>query len=90
VAAAEETEAAPPVLQPQRANLTRRYLRVNEVAELFGMHRATVYRAVADGRLPAPRRLPSGRLGWPAEEIDELCANLPRVQHPSGEVNQDD
>lgn len=36
--------------------MSRRFLLVADVAELFRRHRSTVYRAVADGRLPPPRR----------------------------------
>lgn len=43
-----------------------------EVAELFGVTRATLYRWIAEGRIPEPARDPDN--GWPIWRQPELDA----------------
>ncbi len=59
-----------------------RFVRVNEVAQRLGVHRATIYRKIADGVLPPPVRLSGahgqrgGAVAWPEAEIDEYGQKL--------------
>lgn len=57
-------------------------LDIAEVARRIGVHRATIYRLVAAGRLPAPVRLTGqhgqagGRVAWPESELDAYARSL--------------
>ena len=66
----------------RRGMTMTRFVRVNEVAQRFGVHRATVYRKVADGELPPPVRLSGshgqrgGAVAWPESEVDAYARRL--------------
>ena len=47
-----------------------RVVRPKEAAQRIGVSRATLYRYVASGALPKPRRISPGVSGWLEETID--------------------
>ena len=57
-------------------------LRMHEVTRRIGVHRATIYRMVANGALPPPVRLSGehgqhgGAVAWPETEIAEFGRRL--------------
>lgn len=48
-----------------------RYLKVKEVAEVCGMARATIYRAMERNQFPLQRQITEGRVGWLKSDIAE-------------------
>lgn len=48
-----------------------RYLKVKEVAEICGMARATIYRAMERNQFPLQRQITEGRVGWLKSDIAE-------------------
>ena len=50
--------------------MSLRVVRPKEAAKRIGVSRATLYRYVASGALPKPRRISSGVSGWLEETID--------------------
>lgn len=56
-----------------QANIPR-LLQLDEVLEIFQISKATLYRAVRKGNLPAPIRVSTRRVGWSPSEI-ENCIN---------------
>lgn len=59
----------PPSRQQAMHNGGDRLLRLNEVCELLGTSRSTVWRWVKEGRLPRPMRLSSGSTRWSSSEL---------------------
>ena len=67
-------------------------LRMHEVARRIGVHRATIYRLIANGALPPPVRLSGahgqrgGAVAWPEAEIERYGQKLisERDAHQSG------
>ena len=55
-----------------------RLLRIAEVQEMTGLSRASVYKMVADGRLPPPVRLSSRCVRWRESELQATIEALPR------------
>lgn len=53
-------------------------LRLNEVCSKVGVSRATLYRRVREGSLPAPVHVGPRTSRWRLDEIDEYIANLPK------------
>ena len=49
---------------------TRRFLRMAEVEHRTGRSRTSIYRDVAEGRLPAPVKIGPRAIGWPSDVID--------------------
>lgn len=49
-----------------------RVVRPKEAAKRIGVSRATLYRYVASGALPKPRRISPGVSGWLEETIDSF------------------
>ncbi|MGR3539940.1 MAG: helix-turn-helix transcriptional regulator [Hasllibacter sp.] len=53
----------------------KRLLTDTEVAEFFGIHRATVWKWAKDGRLPAPIYPLGARIArWRREDIEQAIA----------------
>ncbi len=56
-----------------------RLLGRREVERRLGLSRASVYRLIARGELPAPLRLTSRAVRWPESEIEAWIASRPRA-----------
>lgn len=54
-------------------------LSAKAVSARVGLHRATIYRLVAQDKFPRPRQLPGRRTGWLVREVAEWEENLPVV-----------
>ena len=61
----------------------RRILRRDEVSELTGLRRATIYKKVADGSFPTPIRLGARSVGWRLSDIDAWLQAPERRWDPS-------
>ena len=59
-----------------------RLLRIAEVQEMTGLSRASVYKMVADGRLPPPVRLSARCVRWRESELQATIEALPRSSPP--------
>lgn len=53
-----------------------RLLRLPELLSIVGISRATAYRYLANGRLPAPVKLSTRCIVWKASTINEWMASL--------------
>jgi prophage regulatory protein len=54
-------------------NQTRHIVRMPEVRARTGLGPSTIYRLIALGKFPAPRRLPGvNAVGWFSDEIDAV------------------
>lgn len=53
-----------PLLPPPATENDERFVKLAGVCKRLGMHKTTVYRAIARGDLPALERLPSGLGGY--------------------------
>lgn len=49
-----------------------------EVERRTGIGRSALYRAMREGRFPAPLRVGPSSVRWPASEIEAWIASLPR------------
>lgn len=49
--------------------MSEEILRMNRVTATIGMGRSWLYRAVADGRFPAPVRLGARAIGWKRSDV---------------------
>jgi prophage regulatory protein len=56
-----------------------RLLRRKEVERLTGLSRPTIYRQMAAGTFPRPRRIGVQAVAWFASEIDQWKRDLPIV-----------
>ena len=61
----------------------RRVIRLEEVCELVGLARSTIYARVSAGGFPAPIRLGSRSVGWRLSDIDAWLAAPERNWDPS-------
>ncbi len=52
---------------------------MNDVQDLIGLHRSTVYRMIDRKEFPAPIRLSPNAVGWLREEVDEWVATRRRT-----------
>ena len=60
-----------------------RIVRREEVTRLTGLARATIYKKVADGSFPPPRRLGDRSVGWRASDISDWLQAPERQWDPS-------
>ena len=56
-----------------------RLLRHEDLQEILGFKRSTIYRMLQDGDLPPPIRVGPRAMRWRPEEIEEWLANQPRI-----------
>ena len=56
---------------------TDRLLNVDQVAEILGVSRVTIYRRLADGIIPAGVRLGPRAVRWRESTINDLIEGLP-------------
>ena len=56
-------------------------LNYQQVSELTGLHRSSIWRAARDGRFPAPVRLQGRRVGFIEAEVRDWIAARTRVDY---------
>lgn len=56
----------------QKNTQERRIYRIHDLAELFSVHQATIFRWIKQKRLPEPIRVSLRYCYWPASEIDAM------------------
>ena len=61
----------------------RKIVRLEEVCELVGLARSTIYAKVSAGGFPAPIRLGVRSVGWRLSDIDAWLAAPERKWDPS-------
>lgn len=54
-------------------------LSTSEVSKMFGVTRATLYRWIAEGKIPEPAKDPDS--GWPIWQQPELDAIVAAIKH---------
>ena len=59
-----------------------RLLKIAEVQKMTGLSRASIYKMVADGRLPPPVRFSSRCVRWHESEVLASIESLPRSLVP--------
>ena len=52
-----------------------RMMRINEVMDITGLSRATLYRKIAAGTFPAQHKIAARCCGWRASEVDLWLRN---------------
>lgn len=57
-------------------------LRRNDVLEIIGLSRSTLYYLVRDGRFPAPISIGQRAIGWRLTDVNEWVASRPQVGAP--------
>ena len=57
----------------QYPEIPRRFLRSREVAEIFGVHRVTIWRWVRAGTFPAPYLVDGNTQRWRGEDLRAWC-----------------
>lgn len=62
-----------------------RFLRMEQVQELFPVSRMTIYRLIKDGKFPAPRKL-GGRSVWRYAKVRDF---VDRLDPPEDESDDD-
>lgn len=55
-----------------------------QTAIYLGISKASLYRLVAAGKLPAPRVIVKRKTGWLRTELDTFVANLPMSKRMAG------
>ena len=63
----------------------RRIIRIDEVSQLTGLARSTIYKKVSEGSFPPPVRLGTRSVGWRLTDID-LWLQAPERQWDPSEV----
>ena len=59
--------------------MTDRMLHIEEVMEMTGLSRATIYRKMRKGQFPKPLKLGDRAVRWRQSEIEAWLASLPRA-----------
>ncbi len=62
-----------------RKPIAEKYLRRHAVEDLTGLSRSTIYHLMSLGQFPRQVKLTAKAVAWPASEILEWLANLPRA-----------
>ena len=60
----------------------RKILRIEEVTELVGLARSTIYAKVSEGGFPPPIRLGARSVGWRLSDLDRWLAAPERAWNP--------
>lgn len=58
--------------------LAKEFLTVQDVARLFSVSTRTVWRWIANGRLPAPLRLSEATIRWRRDDLNEHVLSVLR------------
>jgi prophage regulatory protein len=53
------------------------YLSINDVIDIVGVRKSTIYRWMEEGSFPRPRQLGANCVRWPASAIKEWQDSLP-------------
>ncbi len=61
----------------------RRIIRIDEVSQLTGLARSTIYKKVSEGSFPPPVRLGARSVGWRLTDIDVWLRAPERQWDPS-------
>lgn len=72
----------PPALTHYSSLPDEAHVRVDVVAGLIGASRATIYRMVSRGRLPAPRKLSPGVSAWRVGDLRQSLAAMVQEAAP--------
>ena len=56
-----------------------RMLHIEEVMEMTGLSRATIYRKMGKGQFPRPLKLGDRAVRWRQSEVEGWLASLPRA-----------
>lgn len=56
-----------------------RMLHIDEVVELTGLSRSTIYKKMAKGEFPKPLKLGERAVRWRQSEVEAWLASLPRA-----------
>ena len=65
--------------------MTERILRRNEVENITGLKRSTIYLAIKENRFPPPIKLTERTVGWPESVISEWIESK---KNPSSTTEQ--
>jgi prophage regulatory protein len=57
-----------------------RIIRLPELITKTGMSRTRIYAAMAEGKFPAPKRLPGRSVGWVEGVINDWIVSLPSAR----------
>jgi len=74
----EEMKAAYEIAASRDVTPLDQLLSVADVRELTTLSRASIYRKVADGTMPAPHKIGKARIAWKASAINEWLNGLPQ------------
>ena len=61
-------------------------LRLPEVKDATGLSAPTIYRRIADGTFPRPRKAGPGATGWLPGELEHWAASLPETDDPKDAI----
>ena len=61
----------------------QQYIRVKEISEKLGVSTSTIWRWVAEGKLPKPFKPTKRTTLWPADAVQEFVDKMQRDQHVS-------
>lgn len=64
--------------------MNNKILRFQEVTELTGLSRSTIWRKERLGLFPKRKQLGLNSVGWLASDIQQWLENLPSVKHRKG------
>lgn len=67
-------------MAPKDVFHTKRFLRIQQVLDIFPVSRTTWYRGITEGRFPAPIRLGPNTSAWRESDIAKLVKNYSEVQ----------
>ena len=67
--------------QPQESSeqqgAATNFVRLPSVLRRTSLGRSTIYRLIADGKFPKPKRLSDGAVGWRESDLDIWCETRP-------------
>ncbi len=52
----------------------KRIFRMNELCQIYGFSRSTIYRLIESGRFPKPIKISARAVGWISTDLDEWLA----------------
>lgn len=55
-------------------------LRLHQVCEIVGMKKSTLYKAIADGEFPPPKKIGKRAVGWSANVVFQWVAERPTAR----------
>lgn len=73
--------------QPKPVLDGQRFYSIKAAAERLGVSRSSILRYEREGKMPARRKLPSGRTGWLGSDIDGFLGGLEPIHSTRDRVN---